>query len=93
MTPNQARDALLETGQVTSQSVRLALRLGRECTEQRKADETYLRCPRCYGYHPVRSSFDNPCDSCQPTILRHYPSHQSVPYIKAVLAKWSIIPP
>lgn len=91
LTPNQARDGLLEClGPVSTKMVREVMKLARECTEERKADpETYLRCPRCYGYHSVHGNFDNLCDQCQQTILQHFPDHESVPHIKAALAKWS----
>ena len=91
LTPNQARDGLLESlGPLTTEVVREVIKMGRECTEARKADpETYLRCPRCYGYHSVHGNFDNLCDQCQQTIMQYFPDHESVPHIKAALAKWS----
>jgi hypothetical protein len=87
MTPNQARDGLLEAMPLTTEAVTTIKKWGRECSDERKADpETYNKCPRCYGLHSIRGNFDNLCDGCVKTILEHFPNHESVPHIKAALA-------
>ena len=89
MTPNQARDGLLEAMPLTMEVVTTIKKWGQECTDERKSDpETYSKCPRCYGLHSIRGNFDNLCDGCVKTILEHFPNHESVPHIKAALAKW-----
>jgi len=89
MTPNQARDALFETVPLTTEVVLNIKKMGQQCNDYRKDDpETYKKCPRCYGFHSVRSNLDDLCDSCIKTILQHFPHDESVPHIKAALSKW-----
>jgi len=90
MTANQARDNILEDAQLTTATVRVIRNLGLECNEVRKTDpETYLKCPRCKGLHSIHGNFDDLCDPCQETILKHFPEHESVPHIKAANAQWA----
>lgn len=89
MTASQARDSALEHLPLTTEAVREIKNLAQEANEARKLDpETYAKCPRCYGHHSIHGNFDNLCDSCQQTILEHFPSHASVPHIKSALARW-----
>jgi len=80
MTPNQIRDWLFEnSGRLTTEKIRMILAWIRTCADARKMDsETYLRCPRCYGFHSIHGNFDNLCDGCQYTVLKHFPQHESV---------------
>ena len=90
MTTNQARDTLLEAIPLTTEIVREIKNLAQESSSARKLDpDTYSKCPRCYCHHSIHGNFDNLCDPCQQTILQHFPDHESVPHIKAALAKWS----
>lgn len=92
MTPNQLRDQIADSlPEISDGDVDALRKLAMEMTDERKADpETYLRCPRCYGYHSIHGNFDNLCDSCQKTILTNFPDHPSVPFIKEALDKWRV---
>ena len=50
--------------------------------EEVKDLEGYNQCPRCYHYHSIQNNYDNLCDRCWPHLIKHYPNHWSVPYIK-----------
>ena len=90
MTPNQARDNLLEAVPLTTDVVTTIKNMGLDCNRERAADlETYSKCPRCYGLHSTRGNFDNLCDGCGNTILEYFPNHESVPHIKASAGRWS----
>lgn len=89
MTPSQARDSLLESRPLTTGDVRDIANLARASEEERRSDpETYAKCPRCYGHHSAHGNFDNLCDNCQATILKHFPDHESAPLIRAAMRKW-----
>lgn len=90
MTTNQARDSLLESVQLTTEAVRSIKNLAKAGNDARKLDEeTYHECPRCKQHHSIRGNFDDLCDSCQQTILEHFPNHESVPHIQAALSRWN----
>jgi hypothetical protein len=90
MTTNEARDRLIEETPLNTETIRAIKKWAQHAEDERKADpETYAKCPRCYGHHSVRGNFDNLCDGCVKTILEHFPDHESVPHIRAALAKWS----
>lgn len=89
MTTNQARDSLLESAPLTTETVREIRNFAQEANDERKLDtETYFKCPRCFGQHSIHGNFDNLCDPCVKTILEYFPNHPSVPHIRAALAKW-----
>ena len=91
LTPNQIRDALFESAPLTTDAAVAIKNLALKLTEARKqSPEEYLRCPRCYGYHSIHGNFDSLCDPCQQTILRHFPEHESIPHIRAALARWKV---
>lgn len=84
LTPNQARDRILDNDTLTTSIVVKVLALQRLCDSARRSDlETYVRCPRCYGYHSVYGNFDNLCDSCVTTLLTQYPEHEASRAIRA----------
>lgn len=89
MTTNQARDGILDSIPLTTEAVREIKNLAQAGNDARRLDEeTYHECPRCKGQHSIRGNFDNLCDRCQQIILEHFPDHESVPHIRAALAKW-----
>ena len=94
LTPNQSRDMLLDATPPAASFVREIRNAAQMDAEARKADaETFAKCPRCYGLHSVRGNFDNLCDTCQETILEHFPDHASVPFIRAaLLSRWPATP-
>lgn len=90
MTPNQARDSILDKVVLSTESTRELRNIADESDTTRSNDPDYVRCPRCYGNHSVRGNFDNLCDKCQRVLLSDFPDHESVPFIREALAKWSV---
>lgn len=63
-------------------------------------DGRNVKCPRCWRWHGVLENFghrpeeeaikpelakEKLCDRCQQVILKDYPNHESVPFIKLAL--------
>ena len=45
-----------------------------------------VKCPRCWHWHGVVENYDSLCDRCCDVLVRDYPDHESVPFIKQCLA-------
>lgn len=45
------------------------------------------KCPRCWHWHRVEGNHDNLCDRCCAAILEGWPDHESVPHIRAAMAR------
>lgn len=103
---NDARDAMLDDaalGGASTAQLRELANAFRAATAERASDPDYVKCPRCWDWHTVRSNFghlpeeeaadpklahEKLCDDCQRFILTEHPDHPSVPHIKAALEKW-----
>ena len=103
---NDARDAVLDDAAQAGASLADLRELAnafRAATAERASDPDYVKCPRCWDWHTVRSNFghlpeeeaadpklahEKLCDDCQRFILTEHPDHPSVPHIKAALEKW-----
>lgn len=48
----------------------------------RFGDERDVKCPRCWDFHVMIDNFDYLCDRCQLVLLKNFPDHPSVPFIK-----------
>ena len=47
-----------------------------------KSDLNYCKCPRCWKYHACKDNFDGLCDHCCSVLLKDYPEHESIQFIK-----------
>lgn len=65
-TPNQIRDSLLLTLNLTRNYIDTLRTLTLEETTRRKLDiNNFARCPRCYGYHGQLDNIDSLCENCE----------------------------
>jgi hypothetical protein len=65
----------------------MAYEFGNQVDEKNCHPDGDLVCPRCRNFHFLRDTFDNLCDGCVGVILKNFPDHESVPYIKAAIEK------
>lgn len=55
--------------------------------ERIKAEPGSVKCPRCYHHHMASLNFDGLCNVCVEFLLKHFPDHASIPFIKENLEK------